>query len=163
MKSEPTAREESLCTQIAVASVTALVILCWMLVFMIVQSALENNSFRLLQRDPGANGLPMLVYIVPFYSLLPVYVYAVRRLRTRAFRWVVVALAGIAIVFWLLHHLSHWQFGERPTFSSHVVDLTLHAVGIWLLVSAIKWAKSPVPAGADTAPGGSAAGPGRVQ
>jgi hypothetical protein len=143
MISEPTAREESLCTQIAVASVTALLTLCWMLTFMIVQSALENNAFRDLQRDPGVNGLTSLVYIVPFYALLPVCVFSVRKLKARVFRWIVVAFAGFALVFWILHHLSHWLFGQRPTFSSHVVDLTLHAVGLWMLVNAIKWAKPP--------------------
>lgn len=144
MITELTLQEERLRTQIALGSITVLLVLCWMLAFMITESALSDNSFRALQRDPGLNGLSMIVYIVPYYALMPIYVYCVRGFRSRIFRWIAVGMAGLGIVFWLLHHLSHWQFGQRPTFSSHVVDLSLHVVGLWVLISSIRWAKLPV-------------------
>jgi hypothetical protein len=144
MKSEPTMREESLRIQIALGSITMLLVLGWMFTFMIAESALMNNNFRALHRDPGLDGLRYIIYIVPFYALLPLYVYSIRNLKLRLFRWLEVAAAGLGFVFWILHHLSHWSFGQRPSFSSHVVDLTLHAVGLWLLVNSIKWARLPL-------------------
>lgn len=144
MKHAPTIREESLRTQIALAAITALLTLCWMLVFMITESALADNGFHALHGDPGR--VSSIIFIVPLYALIPVYVYLVGNLRPRVFRWILVALAGLAFVFWILHHLSHWQFGQRPTFGSHIVDLTLHVVGLWMLVNSIKWAKLPPPA-----------------
>ena len=145
MKIQPTMKEETLHTQIALGSITVLVVLCWMLVFMITESALADNNFRSLHRDPGRDTLGIIVYLVPFYALMPIYVYWARHLRFRLFRWIAVVMAGLGVIFWVLHHLSHWQFGQRPTFSSHVVDLTLHAVGLWVFVKSIKWARLPLP------------------
>lgn len=144
MRIEPTMREETLRTQIAIGSITNLLILCMMFAFMITGSALADNGFRALHRDPGIRGLNMLVYMVPYYALMPIYVYWVSGLRLRFLRWVAVANAGLGFVFWILHHLSHWHFGERPDFGSHVMDLTLHAVGLWVLVQSITWAKLPL-------------------
>lgn len=146
MKSQPANKEESLRIQIALGSITVLLIANWLLAFMIVESALADNGFRALHRDPGLAGLNFITYIVPYYALIPVYVYLVRDFRLRAFRWVAVAMSGLGFVFWILHHLSHWRFGQRPTFTSHVVELTLHTVGLWLLVSSIRWAKLLLPA-----------------
>ncbi len=136
-------KEESLRIQIALGAITALLVLCMMLAFMITQSALAGNDFQALQRDPGTRGIRMLVYMVPYYALIPVYVYCFGAFKLRVFRWFMVAVAVLGLVFWLLHHLSHWWFGSRPDFNSHVMDLTLHIVGLWLLVSAIRWAKFP--------------------
>jgi hypothetical protein len=143
MKNEPIMREESLRIQIALGAITALMILCMMLAFMITQSALADNQFEALHRDPGLFGIRMLVYVVPYYALIPVYVYCIGTFRLQVFRWIIVAIAGLGLVFWILHHLSHWRLGSRPDFNSHVMDLTLHVVGLWLLVSSIRWAKLP--------------------
>jgi hypothetical protein len=136
-------RDESLRTQISLASITVLLIGCLMFAFMIIESALADNNFRALRRDPGLGALRVLVYFIPFYAFVPLYVYLVGDLRLRVLRWVVVAIAGLGFVFWILHHLSHWYFGGRPTFSSHVIDLCLHTLGLWLLISSIKWARLP--------------------
>jgi hypothetical protein len=136
-------RDESLRTQISLGWIINLLIGTLMFTFMTIESALADNDFRALRRDPGSEGLKVLVYLVPFYALMPVYVYLVGRFRTRVFRWIAVAMAALAFMFFLLHHLSHWYFGQRPDFSSHVLDLTIHAGGLWVLVNSIKWAKLP--------------------
>lgn len=141
MRSESTVREESLRTQIALGWITNLLILCMMFVFMITDSALANNNFEALQIDPGTDGLRMLVYMIPYYALMPIYVYGVSGLRLRLFRWVAVVTAALAWLFFILHHMSHWVAGQRPDFNSHVLDLTLHLVGIWVLFRSIQWAR----------------------
>lgn len=144
MKTEPTMREESLRTQIALGWTINLVILCMMFIFMIVQSALANNAFHALHRDPGSEGMRMLVYMVPYYALMPLYVFWASGLRWRVLRWIAVASAGLGCAYFMLHHLSHWVLGERPDFNSSVLDLTLHVVGLWVLIKSVKWAKLPV-------------------
>jgi hypothetical protein len=151
-------RDESLRTQIALGWITNLLIGCLMFTFMIMESALADNAFRALRRDPGVEGLKFLVYMVPFYTLMPVYVYAVGGLRSRVFRWIAVVMAALGLFFFLLHHLSHWYFGTRPDLSSHVLDLSLHAIGIWVLVNSIRWARLPAAArDVDQAPAAAAA------
>jgi hypothetical protein len=145
MEREPTMTEETLCTQIALGWALALLVLGWMFSVMITQSALANDGFHELHRDPGLEGLPSVIYMVPFYALMPIYVYLVR-FRTRALRWLAVAAAGFKFLMWILHHLWHWYHGTRPDATSHVIDITLHLVGLWVLVKSIQWAKLPPPA-----------------
>ena len=143
MTSEPSLREESLRIQIALGWIAILVVLCWIFAIMICESAMANTNFRDLLRDPGVEGLPSLVYIGAFYGLMPLFVYLVTGFRTRIFRWIAVAAAGLGLIFWILHHLSHVYAMTRTTFTSNVLDVTLHALGLWVLVNSIKWAKIP--------------------
>lgn len=143
MPSEPTLREESLRTQIALGWTMLLVVLCWIFAIMICESAMSNTNFKALLRDPGVRGIPSLVYIGAFYGLMPLYVNLVSGFKMRIFRWIAVAAAGLGLIFWILHHLSHVHFMTRTTFTSNVLDLTLHALGFWVLVNSIKWAKIP--------------------
>jgi hypothetical protein len=141
---EPRMREESLRAQISLGWITNLLVGCVMLTFMIIESVLADNDFRDLRIDPGVEGAKgSLVYLLAFYALMPVYVNLVNGIRSRIFRWIAVACAALGFVFFLLHHLSHWYFGARPDFTSHVLDLTLHTVGLWVLVNSVKWAKLP--------------------
>jgi hypothetical protein len=71
---------------------------------------------------------------------MPIYVYLISGFRARALRWVAVAGAVRSFVFWILHHLWHWHRGTRPDATSHVIDITLHLVGLWVLVKSIQWA-----------------------
>jgi hypothetical protein len=143
MKSEPTLREESLRTQIALGWITILAVLCWIFAIMICESAMSNTNFRDLLRDPGVQGISSLVFIGAFYGLMPLYVNLVSGLRPRIFRWIAVAAAGLCLIFWILHHLSHVHAFTRRTFTSNVLDLTLHALALWVLINSIKWANIP--------------------
>jgi hypothetical protein len=143
-------REESLRSQIALGWAINLAIMSIMLGFMILQSILTEaeSGFRSLHFDPGRSGAKWLVFVIALYALMPAYVSLVNGLRPRIFRWIAVALAAVGLVFFLLHHLSHWYFGQRPDFSSHVLDLTLHLIGLWVLVNSVRWAKLPPSAAA---------------
>jgi len=134
-------QEESLRSQIALGWAMGLLILATMLQFMTVESILMDNNFRSLRFDPGREGLKMIVYLIAFYALMPIYVHLVHGLRSRVYRWVAVGLAVLGFLFFLLHHLAHWIYGQRPDFSSHVLDLVLHLIGIWVIVNSIRWAR----------------------
>jgi hypothetical protein len=135
-------KEDGLRTRIALGWTLELVLFAIMLLFSTIESILMDNGFATLRLDPGES-IKWLVYIVAFYALMPIYVFSIHELRTRIGRWVAVGLAVVGFVYFLLHHLSHWQIGQRPTFSSHVLDLTFHALGIWVIASSIRWARFP--------------------
>lgn len=132
--------EESLRSQIGLGWGLGGVALAMTIGFMIVDSSLMDNNFRSLRADPGTS-IEWLVYVFAVFPLMPVYVNLVHGVRPRLLRWLGVAVAGLELVFFLLHHLSHWQLGERPTVSSHVFDVVLEIVLVWVLVNSIKWAK----------------------
>lgn len=135
--------EESLRGRIALGWVMQLLVVVIMLQFMIYASVFMDDNFRSLRRDPGVLGLQTLVYIFGVYALMPIYVHLVHGMRIRFFRWIAVAVAALAFVYFLLHHLSHVQRGERPDFTSHVFDLVLHLISLWVIVNSVRWAKFP--------------------
>jgi hypothetical protein len=134
--------EESLRNQIALGWVMMLLVVVITFVFMTIASILMDNNFATLRMDPG-DSIKWLVYLIGLYALMPVYVHLVHGMRTRVFRWAAVALAALSFVFFLLHHLSHWQIGQRPDLSSHVLDVVLHLISLWVIVSSVKWARFP--------------------
>ncbi len=135
--------EESLRGRIALGWVINLVLVTITLLFVTINSILMDDAFRSLRIDPGLQGLASMTYTMSFYALMPVYVHLVHGLRSRIFRWIAVAMAALGFVYFLLHHLSHLRIGQRPDFTSNVLDLTLHIVAIWVLVNSVKWAKFP--------------------
>lgn len=138
-------RDESLRSQIALGWVTNLLLLAMMFIHMIFFSLITeaDQHFRTLYMDPGRRGLAQFGSLIARFAVMPIYVSAVSTLRPRAFRWVAVAAAAYGFLFFLLHHLSHWYAGDRPTFNSHVLDLTMHAVGLWVLIRSVQWARMP--------------------
>jgi len=135
--------EESLRGRIALGWVINLLLVIVGLLFNTIYSILMDDSFRSLRVDPGLPGLKLLTYVIAFYALMPLYVHLVHGLGIRLFRWLSVAFASLAFVFFFLHHLSHWRIGQRPDLTSNVFDLTLHIVGLWVIVNSIKWARFP--------------------
>lgn len=136
-------QEESLRHQIALGWVLELLVVLLMLLFMVYDSVFMNNNFRALFRDPGTMGIKMLTYVLGFYALMPVFVHLVHGLRTRIGRWFAAGAATLGFFYFLLHHLGHMQFGDRPNFTSHVFDLILHAIALWVIINSVKWAKLP--------------------
>ena len=136
-------QEESLRNRIALGWVINLVLVVIMLVLMTIDSILMDDNFRSLRIDPGRRGLGLLVYIFAFYALMPVYIHLVHGIRTSVSRWVAVGLAALGFIYFLLHHLSHWRLGQRPDFTSHVVDLVFHVVSLWVIVNSVNWARFP--------------------
>ena len=140
-------QEESLRNQIALGWVMELLILAFMFVFMVIDSIVADNSFMSIRMDPGPS-THWLVYLVGVYALMPIYVHLVHGLRPRVFRWLAVALATLGFLFFLLHHLAHWQAGQRPDLSSHAFDLVLHLISLWVIFNSIRWARFPRPVAA---------------
>jgi hypothetical protein len=134
-------KEESLCQQIALGWTLELALQAMMLGFMIIDSILMDDNFSSLRHDPGPHGAKVLVFPIALYALMPVYVYLVHGIRPRVFRWLAVAVAVLGFLFYILHHLSHWVHGQRPDLSSNVFDITLHLMGLWVVVNSIRWAR----------------------
>jgi 4-amino-4-deoxy-L-arabinose transferase-like glycosyltransferase len=147
-----TDRNNLLMTKIGIGWVTSLLVQTIVLLMVVVNSLLTevDTKFRSLRIDPGSQVLRLLVYLVALYALPPLYIFAVGRFRSKAFRWVGVALAILGFVFNFLHHMAHWYSGQRPDFTAHVMDLILHIIGIWVVINTIRWAKMPAPEGAVT-------------
>lgn len=142
--------EETLRSRIALGWVIELVILAFMLLHMTIDSILMENDFRSLKADPGPEGLAGLVYLVAIFALMPILVHVAHGAAWRGLRWVVVVVAVLGFLFFLLHHFAHWYYGTRPDFGSHVLDLTVHAVGLWVIASSIRWARFPAPPATST-------------
>lgn len=140
-------QEESLRNQIALGWVMALLVLAFMFVFMIIDSVVMDNNFMSLRVDPGQS-THWLVYLVGVYALMPIYVHLVHGMRSHALRWVAVALAVLGFLFFLLHHLAHWQAGQRPDLSSHAFDLVFHVISLWVVVNSVRWARFSRPVAA---------------
>jgi hypothetical protein len=134
-------RNESLRSRIALGWVMMLLVQTIMLVIMTVDSILMDDNFKSLRFDPGSRGLKMMVVLFALYALMPVYVYLVPGGRLPALRWIAVGLAALGFLFFLLHHLAHWHYGQRPDLSSHVLDVTIHLISLWVIVSSIRWAR----------------------
>jgi hypothetical protein len=133
-------QEENLRNQIALGWVMNGVVLALAFAFLIIESSVMSNDFRSIRIDPGTT-TQWLVYIVALYPLMPIYIYFAHERRWRIFRWVAVAVACLAFVFFLLHHLSHWNLGQRLGVSSHVFDVAIEIVSVWVIVQSVRWAK----------------------
>lgn len=146
-------QEESLRWQIALGWVANLLVLTIQFVYMISYSLLTeaDRYFRSLHLDPSVPGLKMLILVACVYALMPLIVFLLSGIRLRAVRWLPVAIAAFAFISNLLHHLSHSMFGGRPDFASHVPDLTGHAIGLWVLINSVRWARYRAPASATQA------------
>lgn len=135
-------KEEHLVNQIALGWLMLVVIVAVMLVMMLIQSALLDNNFKLIHEDPGPKGSRLIIYVFGLYLLMPLYTYLVDRFEVRVLKWVGAVLAALALAYFSLHHASHIQFGERPDFNSHVLDLAHHLVGLWLVFVSVRWARA---------------------
>jgi uncharacterized BrkB/YihY/UPF0761 family membrane protein len=136
-----TRREESLRDRIALGWVAMLLIQALMLIAMILESVFMDNDFLSLKFDPGEGGLKMMVFIFALYALMPIYIHFAHDRKGRIWRWAAFALAILGLFFYLLHHIAHWYYGQRPDLPSHALDATIHLLGLWVIVSSFKWAR----------------------
>jgi uncharacterized BrkB/YihY/UPF0761 family membrane protein len=137
-----TGRDPNVMMQVVVGWVLTLLLIVLMLVVMVIQSILANDDNFALKVDPGES-IRWMVWKFALYGVLPILVTWIDRWRTRLGRWVLVGAAASSFVFYLLHHLAHWQYGQRPNLASHAIDLAIEVVGLWLLASSIRWARTP--------------------
>ena len=133
--------EESLRNRIALGWVLMVVLVILMLLFMTMSSILADDNFKTLRIDPGPAGLVMLVWVLGFQALMPIYVHWVHGMGSRAPRWIAFAVAIINFLFYLLHHLGHWAAGQRPDPTSHVFDLIYHLAALCVIVLTLRWAR----------------------
>jgi hypothetical protein len=136
--------------RIALGWVSLLTLLLVMLMTMIVFSALDDDGFSALRKDPGRGGIRAMSYVVAVYALMPIFVYIADKFRSAIVRWALTAVAASSFFFLILHHLSHWHGGDRPNFNSHVIDIAIHAVGLWLVYNSARWARAATRSGGAT-------------
>lgn len=132
---------DNLRTQIAIGWVSLLLLMIIMLLFGVILSAFDNDQFSALRSDFGRDELRAMTYPVGMYALMPLLTFIIDACRFHALRWLMVASASINFLFMLMHHMSHWHAGQRPTFNSNFLDLTYHALGLYVLYCSIRWAK----------------------
>ena len=119
--------------------------LCWLLIVLtmgvvdLVQSAVIVD-FTKFDKDPGQEGLNMLIIVMTIYALMPILV---RTIDNVIFRWFVVAAAVFFTMFFIAHEVSHLIIGDMPWGIRHSLDLAHHAIGIWMTIIAGKWAHYP--------------------
>lgn len=138
--------EETLRSRIALGWALELLVVAFVMIHMTIDSILADNDFLMLGVDPGPKGLKGLVYLVAIMALTPILVHWIHGVSLRALRWVPVAIAFLAFLFFVLHHLTHWHYGQRSSVSSNVLDVTIHLIGLWVIVNSIRWARFKAPA-----------------
>lgn len=134
-------REESLRNQIAIGWIGMLLVVVLMLVSMTIAGVYDNDGFKALHQDPGTDGLQMLQFMLGSYALMPVVVSLLGMVPMRAVRWLAVVYAILIMFYFTLHHASHAVHGERPTTSSHMLDIAHHALALWVVINSIRWAR----------------------
>ena len=87
----------------------------------ILFSIFEKNDFASLFNDPGPQAAGQLLYMFWFLSSMPIYMCLVARTRARGVRWSIVAIAALLLLMTIAHEWGHWQAGERPDLSSHII------------------------------------------
>jgi len=133
--------EEILRQKIALGWIASLLLLATTLEAMMLQGLFTEADFFALRTDPGYEGLVLLKVFSAVYVLMAmgVYVFESRRF----FRWIAVVVSIFLFFMLLLHHLSHWYFGQRPTLGSHVMDVMHHLSMGWVVWNSIRWARVP--------------------
>jgi hypothetical protein len=134
-------QENFLRTNISIGWIAMLAVVLIMLVNMIYVSIFADDGFKALHRDPSPRGMNSLQIILASYAMMPVIVAIIGSMSKRAFRWIPAVYAILILLYFVLHHVGHTYVGERPSFSSHILDLVHHILAIWVIVNSIKWAK----------------------
>jgi hypothetical protein len=135
--------EENLPIQIAMGWVMLLLILSISLIVLVVQGTIANDSFAVIRQDPGPMGLKLIVFLFAIYAVMPVFVYIANKADVKFLRWVIAVMGIIFLLFFVLHHISHWQYGDRPDLNSHALEMAHHIIGLWVIYLSVKWARSP--------------------
>ena len=140
--------DDILCQQIVLGWVLEFMLLVAMLLVMVVYAGIADRFSEYIRWDPGAEGLVFVVYELGLFAALPVYTYIIRERASRWWRWPLVVIAAITLIFTALHHLMHALAGQRQGAYSHVLELVAELVLAWLVINTFRWARMPRPAGA---------------
>lgn len=132
-------QEFNLRTSVAQAWVCWLLLVLTMGVIDLVQSAIILD-FAKFDNDPGQEGLHMLIIVMTFYAVMPILV---RTIDFVIFRWFVVGAASFFTLFFIAHEVSHLIIGDMPWGIRHALDLAHHFIGVWLIITAGRWARFP--------------------
>lgn len=142
-----TNRKENRPVYIAMGWISLLLILA-VGVMMLMMTSLVTHQTIMLERDPGVQGVAMITWLFALYAVMPVVVYGADRIDFKPLKWAVVVLTILLLVYFILHQLSHWRFGERPTLTSHALETSHHLVSLWIIYMSVKWALEKRPAAA---------------
>jgi hypothetical protein len=133
------AQDEALRDQVARGWTTLALILLAMNVVHILRQGVQGTLGD-LAKDPGPGGVVFITITLTVYIVMPL---AVRGSRGAAFRWASMAAAAIVTLAFIAHQVVHvWITADEPLGIPHVLDAAHHAVGIWLTITAARWARS---------------------
>jgi len=127
--------------QIALGWIASLLILSLTLGTMLLQGLLSDAALLALSSDPGQHGLNFIKWVAGVYVLMAIGVYSLDA-RRRWIRWLFVAVSIVMLLLFVLHHLSHWVFGQRPDLLSHVMDVHHHVAMGWVVYNSVRWVRA---------------------
>lgn len=96
-----------------------------------------SQNFDLLQNDPGILGLWMTAVFLSVNVLIQI---SVRTFDGKKFRQSIYFISIIYMLLFVGHQIFHFAAGDGITIDL-MYDLTHHALGIWVIIYARKWAK----------------------
>lgn len=112
-----------------------------MFVISLLKSAIEND-FTPFGRDPGIMGMNIMIVVFTIYAVIPILV---KMFDAQAFRWFIVGISIFFLLFFIAHQLTHMIVDKMPLNLYHLLDFAHHFIILWVIVSAIRWARCDAP------------------
>jgi hypothetical protein len=82
----------------------------------------------------GIGGVKLITVIMMIYTVVPMMV---RTVSARWIRYAVLPVTMFITLFYIAHELSHR--GDKPFGIYHALDITHHILGVWVLITAVRW------------------------
>jgi hypothetical protein len=134
-------KDDYLCTQIVHAWIGMFIVFASMLLMQVLQLLIDDNV-EMLYLDPGISGMKVLISIEAFYAMMMVLTHLVHPVaKLRPLRWLLMVAGLLTWMYFITHHAGHYTQNERPDFFSNVLDLTHHVLGLWLVITSVRWAR----------------------
>lgn len=132
-------KHEYLRQTIMIGWIALLQLVVAMFIVAIYRGAIAND-FTGFTRDPGTLGIDVMIIVFTIYAFIPVLV---RVTDWRPFRWFMVGASVFFLLFFIAHQLTHMFVDNTPLNLYHVLDFAHHLLMVWMIASAIRWARLP--------------------
>lgn len=132
-------KQETMRQSVIVGWINLLQLVVVMFVISLIKSAIEND-FTPFGRDPGIQGMNIMIVVFTIYALIPVLV---RMFSATPFRWFIVGISIFFLLFFIAHQITHLAVDKMPLTLYSLLDFAHHLMMLWVIVCAIRWARIP--------------------